>query len=255
MLTENWKIFRVHSPEAFGLVDNFYNIANNLYMKYIAIFVIALSLSVCSTTGKVKEEPFSVDFNSPKISLGDIEAQLERFLSVGGLKTNNFTAYYYPLEDAVCLQYKSDLTTYYQFWNKENRDAFLSALEQYKKDFTARNLNSRGSKKTREAYGSVQGFLIWQLHRFAIRASGNPEIRMGYDFKTFSKNRAAFFTFTQREIEFTNDETGNNSLVSPNIMIYFTITQADTLAALFDQQVLQSFREMPKSPTTELDIY
>ncbi len=224
-------------------------------MKYIAIFVMALSLSVCSTTGKVKEETFSVDFKSPKISLGDIEVQLDRFLSMGGLKTSSFTVDYYPVEDAVCLQYKSDLTTYYQFWNKENRDVFLSALEQYKKDFTARKLNSRGSNKTRESYGSVKGFLMWQLHRFAIRASGNPEIRMGYDFKTFSKNRAAFFTLTQREIEFTSDETGNNSLVSPNIMIYFTMVQADTLAALFDQQVLQSFRGTQESSGTELDIY
>jgi len=208
-------------------------------MKYIAIFVFALSLCVCSTT-KTKEEPFTVDLNSPKISIGKFEAQFDGFLNIGSIRTLDVTVDYYPSEDAACLQYRIDYMTFYQFWDREGRAAYLTALEQYKDDYAQRKLNAKGSRKTKRQYGKVGCYLIWQAAAYTVRAKANTFIEIGYDIKTVSNNRAAFFTLYQLEAVHIDEITKNERRSTKNMPMYLTRTQADELAGFFDQQLIKN---------------
>jgi len=213
-------------------------------MKYITIFAVILAISPlfcgCSVFQTVKEEPFSVKLESPKVQAGVIEAQAERMLNIGGLRKTNITVDYYPVEDAVCLQYRLDFMTFYQFWNKEGRAIYLKALEQYKEDYEQRTLNSRGSKKTKSQYGRTDGYLIWQAAKYLTRARAPVNVDLGYYIRTISKNRVAFFTLFQREAVFIDENTKNEKRQTTDMTMYLTRAQADELAELFDQGFLSS---------------
>jgi len=210
-------------------------------MKYISILVLALSLVACSTTKTVKEEPFTVDFDSPKFPVGTVEAQFEKIVNIAGLRTLNVTVEYFPLEDAVCLQYRLDFMTFYMYLDADGRAAFVSALEQYKEDFANKSLEVKGSKKTRRKYGNVEIYLIWQAFSYTVRAKTNTFIDYGYDIRAVSKNRASFFTIYRREAIFRDKNLSEQDRrVAPNEVMYFTRAQADELAALFDQELLKS---------------
>ena len=225
-------------PEFRLFLDYSGNIANTGLMKYLTIFVLALSLIACSTI-TAKEEPFTVDLNSPKISIGKIQAQFDGFLNIGSIRTLDVTVDYYPTEDAVCLQYRIDFMTFYQFWNREGREAYPVALEKYKNDYAQRNLNEKGSMKTRRQYGRIDCFLIWQAASYTVRAKANTFIDLGYDIKNVSNSRAAFFTIYQKEAEFKT-ESSNELRGTKGMPMYLTRTQADELAGLFDQELIKT---------------
>jgi len=209
-------------------------------MKYLTIIVLALSLSVCSSQKSVKKEPFTVNFNSPKIPAGSFEGQFDKLLGLPGLRQTEITVSYFPVEDAVCLQYRIDFMTYYLFWSREGREAFLSALEKYKDDFTQKNLKSRGNRNTRRRYGKADCYLIWQAAFFTVRARAQNVTELGYDIKTVSKNKASFFTLYQRESIYQDELLQTERRNTTNIMIYLTRTKADELAELFKQDYLDS---------------
>jgi hypothetical protein len=158
-------------------------------------------------------------------------------MSLGGLRKREVTVSYFPREDAVCLMYREDFMTYYQFWSNEGRNAFFIALENYKEDFEARNL-ARNSRQTARKYGTIEGFLIWQLTRFTIQASAQSTIDLGHQFR----GHAPYFTINQREAHYLDPMSRDNNRSSPHIMMFFTRAQADNLAALFDRQLLQGLR-------------
>jgi len=225
-------------------------------MKYLAILFLALSLSACSTT-KTKEEPFTVDLNSPKISIGKFQAQFDGFLNIGSIRTIDVTVDYYPSEDAVCLQYRIDFMTFYQFWDREGRAAYPIALEQYKNDYAQRTLNEKGSMKTRRQYGKVNCYLIWQAATYTVRAKANTFIELGYDIKKVSNNRASFFTIYQKEAEFKAEST-NEIRSTKGMPMYLTRAQADELAGFFDQELINSLapvRTEIKTDNTDIDSY
>jgi hypothetical protein len=201
--------------------------------------MLSLLFCVCSTTN-TKKEPFTVRLESPKISLGKIEAQFDGLLGFGKIRNVDVTVDYYPGEDAVCLQYRLDFMTYYQFWDREGRDAYPGALAQYKEDFEQRNLAAKGSRKTRRKYGRVDCYLIWQASAFLVRAKANTFLDLGYDIKMISDNRAAFFTLYQREAEFLDEVSKRERRRSQDMPMYLTRTQADDLAELFNQQFINS---------------
>jgi len=201
--------------------------------KTIFLLIISLAFGACATA-KAKPKPFTVDFDGTKIELGEIEAQFDRFISLTGLKKLKVAVSYYPDDDAVCLQYRSELVTYYQFWSKEGRDAFISSLVRYNEDYDARNLVRNGNR-TLKNYGTVQGYLVWQLHRFAVRARGNMAVDFGY----FFKDKSPYFTVNQKEAEYIATEGGrDNDRTSQVITIYFTRAQAEELTVLFDRDYL-----------------
>jgi len=210
-------------------------------MKYFAILAFALTLGACVTTKPVKEAPFTVDPTSPRILAGLIEAQFDKIVNLAGLRTVKITVDYYPIEDAVCLQYRLDLMTYYVFFDKEGREAYLKALKQYKEDYENKALKTRGSKSTRRQYGNIEIYLIWQAFSFTMRSRANTLVDFGYDIKVVSDNRASFFTLYRREAIYRDiNASEQERRTAANEPMYFTRTQADELAALFDQDYLKA---------------
>jgi hypothetical protein len=209
-------------------------------MKYITILALVLSLGACTIKKAVNEEPFVVNFESPKIEAGKFEAQFDKTIAMMGLRQVEVTVYYYPVENAVCLQYRIDFMTYNLFWNDKGRESYLMALEKYKEDFTQRNLKSRGSRNTRRNYGKADCYLIWQAGAFLTRARGSNITEIGYDIKNIDNNKASFFTLWQRESVFMNELAQNERRSSPNILIYLTRAKADELAGFFKQDLLNS---------------
>jgi hypothetical protein len=210
-------------------------------MKYITILALVLSLGACTIKRVVNEEPFTVNFESPKVEVGKFDAQFDRTVSVMGLRQVEVTVSYYPVEDAVCLQYRVDLMTYYLFWNKKGRESYLKALESYKEDFEQRNLKLRGSRNTRRNYGRADCYLIWQAGAFLTRSRGSNVTELGYDIKPIdNNNKASFFTLWQRESTHINEMALNERRNSPNISIYLTRAKADELAEFFNRDLLKS---------------
>ena len=205
-------------------------------MKIVYPLIIALILVSCVTT-KTKKEEFTVDPDSPRVEIGVIEAQFDRLFSIGGLRKANIAVFYFPHEDAVCLRYRSDLITYNQFWSGEGREAFINSLEMYKEDYSQRNLSSKGSRKAKQKYGIVQGYLVWQLHRLAVLANANMNVELGYSFY----KKAPYFTVNQMEAEFISPIARDDNRTSQIITIFFTRAQAEELAALFDRKFLDGF--------------
>jgi hypothetical protein len=214
-------------------------------------------LTVCLSSNTVKEGPFEVTLNSPKFNAGSMEINFEKIVDIGDLRQVGITVDYYPLEDAVCLQYRLDFMTFYQFWSRDGRDAYLKALDQYKEDFTERKLNLKGSRRTKRQYGKAEGYLIWQASIYTIRAFASVDIELGYFIRTVSKNRAAFFTLHQREATFIDELSKNEKRQTNNITLYLTKAQADELADFFDQDFLRSLSsgKFENRGNTAVDAY
>lgn len=218
--------------------------------KLTIILLLAFSIicASCNTSGS-QPEPFTVNHNSPQVPMGEIEVQFDTFLSIAGLRKQSVAVTYYPREDAVCLQYRMDFINYRQFWSRTGRQAFISALEQYNREFEERTL--RRSGRTTRAYGVVQGFLIWQQFAFSVRARANMNVELGYGFK----DRSPYFLINQRDAEFIDPSSQDNYRASPVIPMYLTRAQAAELAAFFDQALLSGLvspdTNIPMSP----DVY
>jgi len=172
--------------------------------------------------------------NSPQTTIGEVEMQFETMMGLGSLKKHNVTVLYFPKEDVVCLKYAYEYYTYHQFWNKKGRLYFISALQKYNEDYTARNLQ-KNDNKSRRKYGIVRGFLVWQMFSFSIQANANMNVELGYNFK----DKSPYFTVFQRSAEFLSDRSRDSNRSSPNITIYFTRAQAAELSAIFEQYIIQ----------------
>jgi len=225
-------------------------------MKSIHVLVIisVLALSACATTERSQVEPFTVDLRSPQLPIGEIEWQVNRFMGMGGLRKNTVVVSYFPREDAVSIQYRAEFITYHQFWSRDGRQAFIKALAQYNEDFEARNLQENNARRTRRAYGVVKGYLIWQLHAITVRARGNMNVELGYEFR----GRTPYFTINQREALYVDPLTVDSNRTSPVMTMYFTRAQAEVLAGLFDQEFLQGLVETDTSfrvGSSDIDVY
>jgi len=224
-------------------------------MKYIILlFTVFL---VCSCSSTPTEEPFSVDLRSPRLEAGSIEVYLDKFFSVGNLKKNDVTVYYYPLEDAVCLQFNVQYVHCNQFWDRDGREAFVKAFERYQEEYEQRKL-TKGNRKTRELYGTVQGFFTWKKTSIGVQAHGSPKIKLGYQFKNQSKIQTVFFTTTQMESYYEDPMARSRNQTSPVTEVYFTRSQAESLIALFKQEYLRSLVSPPRSggsDKSEMDNY
>lgn len=214
-------------------------------MKPVMILFFVLIISSCATIREIPE-PFVVDLNSPQIPLGEIDLQLDRFL--GGLRRETVNLIYFPREDAVALQFRHEMMTYHQFWSREGRALFIRALEQYNEDFTARTLENQNARRSRQIYGTAEGFLTWRGHRFGVQARANMTLGLGYVFR----DRSPYFTIHQGRAEFIDPATSSNRMESSPITLHFTRAQAAELASFFRQDILNELsiqnREIPAPP-------
>jgi len=202
--------------------------------KLLIIFAFSVTISACNTIKKAKVEDFSVNMNSPQVTIGEIELQFETFMGLGNLKKYNATVLYFPKEDVVCMNYKYEYYTYHLFWNKKGRLYFISALQKYNEDYNVRNLQ-KGDKKSRRKYGIVRGYLVWQMFSFSVQAHAGMNVELGYNFK----DKSPYFTVFQRTAEYLDDRSRDSNKSSPNITMYFTRAQAAELSAIFEQYVIQ----------------
>ena len=210
--------------------------------KIIPVLLLVFSLSSCAYVNKQadiaeqKRTRFTVSMRSPQVPAGQIEAQFNRAFPQTGVTKRNVTVTYFPYEDAVCLQFRSNTLTYSQFWHRPARAAFLASLDKYNADFSAQRLRNRNTK-TKNQYGKAEDcYVAWQMYAYSERASGNMEIELGYYFREGSP----FFAVTQMPALFENPSLDReDNEYSPEIPIFFTKAQAEELAALFDQGFLE----------------
>jgi hypothetical protein len=194
--------------------------------------MLCVTFNGCETFNQIKLEDFSVDMNSPQITIGEVDLQIETMLGMGKIKKINVAVSYFPREDAVCLKYKFEFYNYYQFWNRKGRLGFINALQNYNIDYDARNLQ-RNSGKSLQKYGAVRGYLVWQMLDVTVQARANMNVELGYTFK----EKSPYFTIYQREAEYYDEFARDNNRVSPNITLFFTRAQAAELAELFEQYI------------------
>jgi len=205
-------------------------------IKLFSIIVLPLALVMCNTTPKKPaEEKFKVDISSPQFPAGEIEMQIKNTFPISGIRKIGVTVAYYPYDDAVCLQYRSDFFTYYQFWSRSGRDAFLLALENYNADYDVRNF-TENNRRTTKVYGEVEGYLYWQMYSITRRVSANMNVELGYAFN----ERAPYFAVTQKLTTYVDRFSEENNMSSQEITMHFTRAQARELAELFNQEYLRS---------------
>ena len=218
--------------------------------KPIMLLLLCVFLSACATK-RPQEDVFEVSLSSHNVVVGEVQAQFLRPV-VTSLRADNITVLYFPAEDAVCLQYRADFIQYHQFWSRDGRQAFIKALEQYNADFEARNLVN--NMRSRQRYGSVEGFLIWQANNLAVQARGNMDVDLGYSFR----ERVPYFSINQGRAGYINPNIRQNDRTSTVIPIFFTRSQAAQLAEMFDQFNLQQV-VMPEAaappPTVQRDAF
>jgi hypothetical protein len=207
--------------------------------RFIIISTLAFITCSCSSSPKEKEQLFTVNLNSPRYPAGSAEAYFDQYLSIGAPKKGDIAVFYYPVEDAVCLNFRIQQFVHCdQFWNKTGRDAFVSAFERYKEEYEQRQLITKKNRKTRAAYGEIQGYFMWKKTAIALQAYGSPKVKLGYQFE----GRAAFFTTTQMESDYVDSMGRSRNQTSPITVMYFTRSQAEDLAALFKQDHLDSLK-------------
>jgi hypothetical protein len=218
----------------------------NIFLVTMALITTAFLVFSCTLSPPPK--PFSVDINSTRYKVGETEAYFERPMSIGKIKKTPVTVYYYPADDAVCLQFRVMYISCNQFWTKKARDAYASALNQYKEEFEQKKLVDKG-RKTRDVYGSVDAFFTWKKTPVSYLAKGNPKIGLGYQFR----QKSVLFTTTQGESYYEDPNSRNRSGTSPVLLIYYTRAQADVLAEMFSQEKLQSLIGGVPAPATDMD--
>ncbi|MDR0494865.1 MAG: hypothetical protein LBG95_04475 [Treponema sp.] len=213
-------------------------------MKYIAtLCATALVLASCGSFQAKK--PFTVDIDAPRYAAGSADLQVDKMLT--GIKKTDVDLYYYPDDDAVCLEFRSGVF-FSQFWSREGREAFIEALELYKADYEERNLLAKGGRKTKRAYGKVQGYIVWSTTRIlSEQAKGISTIDIGYTFK----DRMPFFSIMQEKAG-NEIVRGDQKKVSPEVMLYFTRAQAEVIADLFNQEHLEGIEQTGGTKTEGL---
>jgi len=212
-------------------------------MKYIILLLTVLFVCSCSSTPK--EEPFSVDLDSLRYDAGSIEAYFNKSFSITGkLKKDAVVVHYYPLDDAVCLQFRVDFVYCNQFWDRDGREAFVKAFERYQEEYEQRKLVKKSNRKSRETYGEAQGYFAWKKTVIGVQAHGSPKIRLGYQFN----DQSVFFTTTQMESHYEDKNSRSRNQTSPVVEMYFTRAQAESLIALFKQEYLQGLK-LPSGST------
>jgi len=202
-----------------------------IFKKLVFIFSLCIIAGACKTIPNAKVEDLKVSMNSPKTKAGEVDLQLDQFFGLGNFKKHNVDVFYYPKEDAVCLVYKYEFYTYYQFWDKKGMVKFINALKKYNEDYDAHNLQK--NNKSQQKYGSIRGYLVWQQLSFTVQAKANVDVDLGYAFK----NNAPYFTAYQRAAEYTDERARDNNRTSPNLSMFFTRAQAAALAEIFEQYI------------------
>ena len=206
--------------------------------KHFLFIFLALSFAACSSFERA-EKPIEINLRGLKIPAGTADAEFYNLIAKGNLKKQDITFTYYPEDDALCLEYRHNLTiSYYQFWNRSSRIAFINSLEKYKYDYLQRDLTAKKKKQTKRQYATEPSFLAWETSRYSMFGYGWSNYEIGYQFM----NNAPYFTITQREAQNEEPVTKSDNYQSETVVLYFTRAQAEDVAAIFNQSYLASLQ-------------
>jgi hypothetical protein len=199
---------------------------------FAAIFVFA----GCSSAPKPADPNMVADIDP--IPLGVASIEFDKFLS-SELDKKDVEVSFDPRINAVSLYFSYQGVKYLQYWDRQNRAAFISALAQYKDAYSTKNL-PKNNFKTSSAYGKVTGSTMWWTFAFATKSKSYPSFEIGYLFKKdkASGREAPYFSVLQREGLDVLNESESNKKSSLRIRTYFTRSQADDLAGFFDEAFL-----------------
>jgi len=223
-------------------------------IKILPLLLLVLMLGGCSYLKQQvelagqKEVKFRVQLRTQKIPVGTVEAQLDTAFM--GLKKVSVNVSYSPVEDALCLEFKRNTITNYEFFTKAGRTTFLEAVEKYSRDYNERNLVE--NKTTKKQYGTEEGYLIWKLTKISEQYYDNIDFYFGYLFK----EKSPFFTITQGAAVCVNifaDKNKSKTMNNGEFQLFFTRAQSMELAAYFDQQFLRSLITIPEPGPVKID--
>jgi hypothetical protein len=204
----------------------------------IAVFtgvIIVMSIS-CNSVDPARRYPNMVADADP-VSAGSFTAQFDKFFS-SELNTAAVEVIFHPRLNSAALVFRYQVVTYRQFWDENGRRQFTESLEQYKTDYSERNLINK-YRQTRAIYGKTNGRLEWETFKLAKTRISSPVIEIGYRFRRVNNNDMPFFTILMRSAKEQADSGDSSNLPdSRQISMYFTRVQAEELAKLFDQSYL-----------------
>jgi hypothetical protein len=194
------------------------------------------------------------------IPLGTVDAGIIRLFS-SKVELMQVPLVYNPKTDAVTLEFRVQTTRYRQFWTRRMRETFIRALAEYEEDYTAHELPQGSVNKTARAYATMRGKAEWWLFAITTEYQGFPYMDLGYRFVTVagedgSKRRSPYFTVSQRKAKDIREQVPNKRAESLNIVLYFTRTMAQDLAAYFDEELLRGvIPNQYRTTTTIQDDY
>lgn len=129
---------------------------------------------------------------------------------------------------------------YYVHFDKDGRDAFIEAVNQYFKDFENKRLQ-RDNSKTTSIYGSSDVYVNWGSFKSACSNYGTGKVDFGYKFV----DRSPYFTVSFSHIynkRYDNDDIA--PVESLNVIYYFTKDYCKNMAMdLTDASVNAVLRE------------
>ncbi|GHT69727.1 hypothetical protein FACS1894110_19770 [Spirochaetia bacterium] len=221
--------------------------------KPIIIFFVLVSVFwnfSCKTTDPKIRYPDMVADMEP-VTAGTIEAEFKTFL--GRLNKLEVEVEFRPRYNEVVLNFRTQATTYRQFWNQEGRELFIKALQSYNADYNAQKLEGKFSR-TRRVYGKFTGKLEWSHGKFMQVGNSLPLFELGYSFQGTRGKETPYFTVSQNSAieESTRQNDDSSKLDSIAVFMYFTREQAAALAKLFDQAGLL---ELIRDKQPQVDNY
>ena len=199
--------------------------------KYLCFCIAALLFVSCVTAGRTEKYPAMLADVDP-FSIGSVKASLDETFSTS-IKETIVEVIFYPRENEVALEFNNGPALYRQFWGEAGRLQLINALSSYKEDLANQRLIT-SYNRSRDVYGRFNGRFQWKPFSFSATYKASPVIRLGYRFR----NGSPFISASQIKAK---EETGINRKglsESPAYSIYFTLTQGEELAALFDQAYL-----------------
>ncbi|MDR0411660.1 MAG: hypothetical protein LBH75_06775 [Treponema sp.] len=206
-----------------------------IFLFYMAFAVIFMFMS-CSSASKPSDPDIVADVDP--IRLGIVSIEFDKFFS-SELDKKEVEVSFDPRINAVSLYFSYQGVKYTQCWDKQNRETFISALAQYKDAYATKNLPKKNFR-TSSVYGKITGTTMWWAFSFASKSKSYPLFEIGYIFKKDkgTGREAPYFTVLQREALDVLNESESSKKSSLRIKTYFTRSQADELAAFFDETFL-----------------
>lgn len=210
--------------------------------KFLLMCVVAVFCFSCANIDPASKYPNMVaDMDS--FSLGTVTVMFDRTFS-SQIKEHQIEAIFHPRYNEVSLEFRYELISYRQYWNMAGRQQFIDALAKYKEDFSQKNLNLKYSK-SRAAYGRHKGRIEWETFKFTTTNKASPTFEFGYRFR----GDYPYFSVIQLSAKDENENSSRANLESSQFSMYFTRSQGDALAGVFNQEFLLGLVE-ERSPRT-----